>query len=263
MPVPIVAEPREAQLQDAEYALPYHYADLFTPRRTVEPTSRFEMVEEGLGLPPGSRLLDVGCGDGRFCYHAKERYAVTGVDLSPQALRWARLLNPEVAFYEGFLPDLGLSGFDGAVALDVLEHVPEAQIVPMVRGLHSALREGGRLVVTVPSAAVPCSAKHYRHYNEATLRATLSPFFEAEIHGYGRRRTWARLPFTVLDAVSLVFHSHTVVRRLPGFTAAVSSAKRHLWYTRLRTGRPGACVTLIAACSRLPVPQAEDGCHSR
>ena len=44
-----------------------------------------------LALPPGARILDVGCGPGWLCeYFARLGYQVTGIDISPDLIEMAR-----------------------------------------------------------------------------------------------------------------------------------------------------------------------------
>jgi 2-polyprenyl-3-methyl-5-hydroxy-6-metoxy-1,4-benzoquinol methylase len=55
-----------------------------------------------LGRPPGGRILDAGCGSGRWSVAlAREGYPVHGLDVSPQAIRLARELAREHALDDG------------------------------------------------------------------------------------------------------------------------------------------------------------------
>ncbi len=49
-----------------------------------------DRYEQDLALPPGSKILDIGCGTGAFLYCFAERgYQATGVDFSPSMIRAA------------------------------------------------------------------------------------------------------------------------------------------------------------------------------
>jgi len=71
---------------DAHYLL--EYGVLFTPERDRQETAR---LIDLLGLPIGSRLLDVPCGQGRHAHLLAEAgYEVDGLDYSPTLLAAAR-----------------------------------------------------------------------------------------------------------------------------------------------------------------------------
>ena len=53
--------------------------------------SQVDFVVERLGLEPGARVLDVACGHGRHSLDlARRGFRITGVDLSPRSLEFAR-----------------------------------------------------------------------------------------------------------------------------------------------------------------------------
>src|SRR5690606_14483453 len=120
-----------------------------------------------LGVAPGQRLLDVGCGEGRHCFGALERGAhVVGLDLDAASLRAGhRPLRARVrerrergqpgglgamirgdAFRLPF-PD---ASFDRAICSEVMEHVHDYRAA--ARELARVVRPGGRVAVTVPTA---------------------------------------------------------------------------------------------------------------
>ena len=58
--------------------------------------------------PRASTLLDVGCGTGLHLSHLRGRFAVEGLDVSPQMLDVARARCPGVQFHEGSLVEFDL-----------------------------------------------------------------------------------------------------------------------------------------------------------
>ncbi len=105
-------------------------------------------------IGPGTRLLDVGCGNGSVCGEFLKRgHHVVGIDLSKQGIEIARDQFPgsrfEVLEADGhILENLGEKPFDIVLSTEVVEHLyaPRA----WARGCYAALKPGDRLVCTTP-----------------------------------------------------------------------------------------------------------------
>jgi SAM-dependent methyltransferase len=118
---------------------------------------------ERLGLCPGERVLDLGCGAGRHAFECLRRGA-TVVALDSDAVELKGVAALMVAMVEAGEVPAGAGGttvratatelpfpdasFDRVIAAEVLEHIrPD---VAAMRELSRVLRPGGRLAVTVP-----------------------------------------------------------------------------------------------------------------
>lgn len=132
------------------------FARLYRPLLPPEETAaEVAGVLELLGLPHGSRLLDLACGWGRHSVPLAEAgYAVTGLDLSGALLGQARAaaLTAGVAvdWVHADMRDLAYQGeFDAAVSLfSSLGYFRDAADDERVlRGLCRALRPGGRFLL--------------------------------------------------------------------------------------------------------------------
>jgi len=128
--------------------------------------------------PPGGSILDVGCGTGGPLYRAlRGRYRLEGIDAEPAAVEWARRQGYDeirLGTIEEFGRGTGIR--DLAMLLDVIEHVEDD--VGMLRSTATALKPGGRVLVTVPALAWLWSghdvlAHHVRRYSKALLREHL------------------------------------------------------------------------------------------
>src|SRR6201986_5313742 len=83
-----------------------------------------DAVLEALGLEPGDRLLDAGCGGGEFLAQAAARGAVvSGVDAAPGMLAIAREHAPDADLREGDLACLPWDddAFDVATAFNSVQ----------------------------------------------------------------------------------------------------------------------------------------------
>jgi cyclopropane-fatty-acyl-phospholipid synthase len=126
------------------------------PEATLEEAQvyKFDLVAGKVGLKPGQRLLDVGCGWGGMVMHAARHYGVQalGVTLSEQQALWA-----QKAIKEAGLEDLAEvrhldyrevteSGFDAVSSIGLTEHIGKAQLPGYFSFLASKLKPGGRLL---------------------------------------------------------------------------------------------------------------------
>lgn len=100
----------------------------------------------------GRRVLDAGCGCGRFAMVARDAGAtVTGIDAAPHAIAAAQENCPEGSFAQVDLLDAGamadLGDFDLAYSMGVLHHTadPERAFANVAR----CVRPGGQLAVWV------------------------------------------------------------------------------------------------------------------
>lgn len=107
-----------------------------------------------------ARILEIGPGMGELLHLlTKERgYTNVGaIDVSPEVVQHcSELYCPTscVADSVDFL-EKHREQFELVFMLHVLEHVSKAEIVPLVRAIHSALRPGGKLIIEVPNMANP------------------------------------------------------------------------------------------------------------
>lgn len=96
-------------------------------------------------VPPGARVLEVGCGTGDILASLRPSEGL-GTDISPKMVERARRKHPHLRFEVHDLVGPPLDErFDHIVAVDVMEHVPE--IEPPFRTMAAMLDEHGTLVI--------------------------------------------------------------------------------------------------------------------
>jgi SAM-dependent methyltransferase len=100
-------------------------------------------------------VLNMACGGGKNAFSLKRHFEVTGIDMSPQMLEYARKLNPECTFMQADMLtcDLGQQ-FDSVFVDDAVEGMPPADLAAVFRTAYTHLRAGGVMVVS-PGSAVP------------------------------------------------------------------------------------------------------------
>lgn len=133
---------------------------------------KHDLVARKLGLRPGMRLLDVGCGWGGMVMHAAKHYGVQaiGVTLSRNQAQWA-----QKAIAEEGLSDLAEvrhadyreiteSEFDAISSIGLTEHIGAANLPGYFRSLYDKLRPGARLLnhcITRPDNTVDVSVGEF------------------------------------------------------------------------------------------------------
>jgi SAM-dependent methyltransferase len=145
------------------------YTDFWTElpnefwRRAVPPeatAAELDFIEAHLGLTSGARILDAPCGSGRHALALAARgCAVTGVDLSPEAIEHARRAAEraglDVVLTLADMRSVPQDGaFDAALCLgNSFGYLPPAETRRFVAALADAVRPGGGLAIDVGIAA--------------------------------------------------------------------------------------------------------------
>jgi cyclopropane-fatty-acyl-phospholipid synthase len=128
--------------------------------------TKHELVSRKLGLRPGMRLLDVGCGWGGMVMHAASEHGVKalGVTLSRAQAEWAqkeiveRELTELAEVRHLDYRDVPETGFDAVSSIGLTEHIGGAQLPAYFARLYDKLRPGGRLLnhcITQPTPDGP------------------------------------------------------------------------------------------------------------
>jgi SAM-dependent methyltransferase len=177
-----------------------------------------------LGLAPGTRILDVGCGPGRHARALAQRgMVVHGVDISQRFVELARDGAPAGATFERM--DASVMPFDAEFDLVLslcqggfgLPGDPEALLadLPVLERMAAACRPGGRVVLSAFSAYF-----QVRHLGEGTA-------FDAA-SGVNHERTEIRDPEGNVAEVDLWTSCYTP-RELRLLAAAVGLEVEALW----------------------------------
>nr|WP_240188870.1 cyclopropane-fatty-acyl-phospholipid synthase family protein [Nakamurella flavida] len=125
--------------------------------------AKLDLICRKLGLTPGARHLDIGCGWGSLICHAAQHFGTTsvGVTLSRQQYEYVSKrvadagLGDRVTVVHADYRDLAeggplaqrYRGFDAVSTIEMGEHVGDAEYPAFTQLLHDVLRPGGRALV--------------------------------------------------------------------------------------------------------------------
>jgi SAM-dependent methyltransferase len=130
------------------------------PSGSPYPRRHIAQVIQAAGLRPGQRVLEVGCGMGRYTLLLAEHgLQVTGMDLSPVLLAWLRKYSPEAIKIPLFSADLLELPISPAVKFDVvfggfmLHHLHDIQAC--LNAVAQWVRPGGVVAFLEPNPYNP------------------------------------------------------------------------------------------------------------
>jgi 2-polyprenyl-3-methyl-5-hydroxy-6-metoxy-1,4-benzoquinol methylase len=225
-------KPGPTNVRGGEYAVRGDYHRAPDPSWDYYPTylAKLAMVRDYLdALPPATRVLDAGCGEGVLVEEYASRLAIEGVDDNYQSAHVARASILDLPAAD--------ARYDRALCLDVLEHLAYADQSKALAELFRVLAPGGELLVTVPNLAHLQS--RVRFLAVGRLMRTASPLKHPGDRPYGEYLELARQA-----GFELVSH-RGIFPTVPGLTHAIRTHPARLaWLHRLLTRLlpvPGWC----------------------
>lgn len=160
---------------------------IYALRRFVNSEERFISNAMAKYVPARGRVLDVGCGRGRFHSALTDRgVRCVGVDANADTVEYNRLLGREV-YLPAELPATG-EPFDAIVLSHIVEHFAHAELVEMLNEYLPRLRCGGVVIVLTPlyHRGFYDDFDHVKPYNPAALRQVFCRISQ-QTKGFGLR----------------------------------------------------------------------------
>lgn len=224
---------RQQDRQEEEYAFPYHYVARFSERFqhffvddwAINYASTMEFLLDRLRLSNPQRIVDIGCGDGRFSRELAQAFplaSVLGIDYSRRAVALAAAMNPEVRNLQFDSLDInvevGIQRFDTAILMEVFEHIPLPDADRFMESVRRLLVPGGFLYLTVPHINKPLEYKHFQHFSIESLSRYVRPHFDiVDIVPFEKRGIRRKLMEQVLNNRLFVLNSRVLLNAIYGW----------------------------------------------
>jgi cyclopropane-fatty-acyl-phospholipid synthase len=137
-------------------SITYSCAVFHDPSESLEDAQahKYELICQKLGLRPGMRLLDIGCGWGGMVLHAAREHGVdaVGVTISKRQAELAAKrvaeagLSAHVEIRQQDYRDVADGPFDAVSSIGMFEHVGEARLTEYFARIGELVAEGGRVL---------------------------------------------------------------------------------------------------------------------
>jgi SAM-dependent methyltransferase len=145
-------EQPQADLQGSYDRVAEDYARQFCDEMDKKPFDRAMLDWLAQRVGGSGVICDLGCGPGQIArYLHSRRVKACGIDLSPEMVKQAQRLNPDIPFQQGnmlALTEVADNAYGGIAAFYSIIHIPHSSVVAALRELKRVLRPRGLLLLT-------------------------------------------------------------------------------------------------------------------
>ena len=222
MPKNLNSEPSSWIKQQKEYYQALPHAHLQFHPESVYAENIVDEVLKHTGLSPDKKLLEVGCGSGRFTLHlVRKGLSLTGLDLSAEQLNNLRQAAEQLGLKTDLLAvqtgEISAAAelfkgqeFDGVTGFFVLHHLED--IWSGLKSLRRTVRTGGVIVFIEPNRLNPLFLAQIFFCKDMTWRGEKGTF-RYGVSGY--RRCFEESGYTEIEIRKFGFFPPQILDNFP------------------------------------------------
>ncbi len=149
------------------------FSRAYRPMTEKQLAREVDFILSSLDLPPGSVILDLGCGQGEICVELSRRgYSVVGYDLSVYQLAMAgdnaQTARQKINFLQGDMREMAFEQmFDAVLCWDTtFGYFEEEKNIEVLGRIRQALKPSGRFLLDVMNRDFAAKEAPYNHWFE-------------------------------------------------------------------------------------------------
>lgn len=149
------------------------FSRAYRPMTERQLAREVDFILSSLDLPPGSVILDLGCGQGEICVELSRRgYSVVGYDLSVYQLAMAgdnaQTARQKINFLQGDMREMAFDQmFDAVLCWDTtFGYFEEEKNIEVLGRIKQALKPNGRFLLDVMNRDFAAKEAPYNHWFE-------------------------------------------------------------------------------------------------
>lgn len=153
-----------------KYALPKHWIMERHHKYGIIYFGYAQIIKEIFSNLKRGYVLDAGCGDGRITHEIQKLgHKVLGIDILETSIQYAKILVPDAEFEVADLVNLDkdetlFEKFDYVNCVEVIEHIHPNYQPTVIKNLNRVLKADGEIIMSFPTAKLPMSKLHYKHF---------------------------------------------------------------------------------------------------
>ena len=202
--------------------------------RTSQLASRRRYEEAWRYIPSGARVLEIGCATSLALEFVTPCQQYVAFDLALSELRHSKRIHPRLKVLQADASHIPFrsASFDTVMAMDVIEHMPTAKMLDVLKDLARVLTTGGQLILSTPSGEMTWAKRFLgRRVHESHVVEYTQDEIGRHLHDTGfRNLTFEEMHFPHFPYSFVGRVAQNVVPEFPWMMNGAAHVTRRLGY---------------------------------